>query len=466
MNLALVTALSPLASPASLLADRLLPGLASQSASLRLLPHAPEQVDRSYHDNYPVHAQAELPALLANGTVDLPIYLLADNDHHAAQVRYIREYPGVLVLLSPSMHRTLARITEESGDLEAYRDLLAEEYSEAARSWPERFLWRSDRARVQARLTLDGTLCQRSLRVLAPASRHNVLRSRYPQIPCDELPDLQDSEAVVAAVLAAAKAAVTTPRSIPALPSVAWPSVEVLIVGYNCRKIIRPALESVAAQDYPNYRCTLVDNASSDGTGDFVRENFPEVRVVDSSENLGFAGGNNLVMEHSDAKYVVLFNQDAIARPDFLRELVRVAERSDKIAAVGGKMLMLRCPTIFNSTGIVVNEGGFAVDRQIGEKDEDPTPVPETVFGACGGAKLLRSSAIREVGGFDESYFLYFEDYDLSLRFAGKGAVIEHRDIRIVHHGGGASRKGFQHIRWFVGGAARFFNHWGWRWLG
>jgi len=52
------------------------------------------------------------------------------------------------------------------------------------------------------------------------------------------------------------------------------------------------------------------------------------------------------------------------------------------------------------------------------------------------------------------------------LKLAGKGAVMEHRDIRIVHHGGDASRKGFQHIRWFIGGAARFFNQWGWRWFG
>ena len=433
MNLALVTALSPSASPAATLVDRLLPGL-SKGARLRLLPHAPEQVDRSHRDNHEVHAQAELPALLATGAVDLPVYFAADNDYHAAQIRFIREHPGLLVLLSPSMHRTLARITEESGDLEAYRSLLVEEYTEAAREWPERFVWRSDRSRVQARLTLDGALCQRSLRVLAPAKRLEALRARYPQVPIDGLPALEDTEAVTRAILTAAEAALAAPRTAPPLPSVEWPSVEVLIVGYNCRRIIRPALESIAAQDYPNYRCTLVDNASADGTGDFVRANFPDVQVVDSAENLGFAGGNNLVMEHSDADYVVLFNQDAIARPDFLRELVRVAERDDNIAAVGAKMLMLRCPTIFNSTGIEVNEGGFAVDRQIGEKDEDPSPIPEAVFGACGGAKLLRSSAIREVGGFDETFFMYAEDVDLCWRMRLAGKEIMYAPLAVVHH--------------------------------
>ncbi|MEE2887978.1 MAG: glycosyltransferase family 2 protein [Planctomycetota bacterium] len=433
MKLGLVTALSPLASPAATLVDRLLPGL-TRRVEIHLLPHAPEQVANSHSKNHPVRPQADLPSMLAAGEIDLPIYFAADNDHHAAQIRYIREFPGLLLLLSPSMHRTLARITEESGDIDSYRDLLIEEYGAAAREWPERFAWRSDRARVQARLTLDGILCQRSLGVLAPPERLAGLRARYPDVPFDAIPDLDDPDSLVEAVLAAAEKALASPRTIAPPPRVDWPSVEVLVVGYNCKRIITPALESIAAQDYPSFKCTLVDNASSDGTGDFVRANFPDVHVIDSPENLGFAGGNNLVLEHSDAKYVVLFNQDAIARPDFLRELVRVAERDSSVAAVGGKMLMLRCPTIFNSTGVVMNEGGFAVDRQIGEKDEDPTPVPESVFGVCGGAKLLRSSTIREVGGFDETFFMYSEDVDLCWRMRLAGKQVMYAPLAVVHH--------------------------------
>lgn len=438
MKLALVTALSPLPSPASALVDRLLPELTGL-AEIQLLPHAPENVGGSHSPYHLVRAQAELPDMLAAGAVDLPVYFAADNDYHAAQIRYIREFPGLLLLLSPSMHKTIARITEQSGDLDAYRALFIEEYGEAARDWPERFLWRTDSARVQARLPLDGCLCRRSLRVLAPASRLAGLQARYPDVPIDELPDLDDPGAVAAAIVRAADQAITAPRAITALastvwPAREWPSVEVLLVGYNCKKIISPALNSIAAQDYPNFRCTLVDNASADGTGDFVRENFPFVEVVDSKENLGFAGGNNLVMEHSEAKYVVLFNQDAIARPDFIRELVRVAERDDDIASVGGKMLMLRCPTIFNSSGIVMNEGGFAVDRQIGEKDADPTPVPEQVFGACGGAQLLRASTIREIGGFDETFFMYCEDVDLCWRMRLAGKQVLYAPLAVVHH--------------------------------
>jgi GT2 family glycosyltransferase len=269
---------------------------------------------------------------------------------------------------------------------------------------------------------------------LVSADRAEMLRKRHPDIPVTELPDLENPERVAKAILSAAAEVLANPRAIDPLPPGDWPSVEVLIVAYNCKRIVRPVLESIAAQDYPNLRCTLVDNSSSDGTGAFVRESFPFVNVVTCSENLGFAGGNNVVLEHSDAKYVVLLNQDAVARPDFVRELVRAAERDETIAAVGGKILMLRCPTIFNSTGILVNEGGFAVDRQIGEKDEDPSPVPENVFGACGGAQLVRSSVIRRIGGFDESFFMYYEDVDLCWRMRLAGLRVLYAPLAVVLH--------------------------------
>jgi GT2 family glycosyltransferase len=78
----------------------------------------------------------------------------------------------------------------------------------------------------------------------------------------------------------------------------------------------------------------------------------------------------------------------------------------------------------------------------------------------------VRRSAFDRAGGFYESFFLYFEDYDLSLKMGAVGKVMEHRGIEIVHHGGQASRKGLNHLRWFIFGALKFFTRWGWKWLG
>ena len=85
---------------------------------------------------------------------------------------------------------------------------------------------------------------------------------------------------------------------------------------------------------------------------------------------------------------------------------------------------------------------------------------------ASGCCVWVRRALFDRVGGFDERYFLYFEDYDLSLKLTQLGEVAEHSQIRIVHHGGDAARKGVRHIRWFTAGAIRFFNRWGWKWLG
>ena len=89
---------------------------------------------------------------------------------------------------------------------------------------------------------------------------------------------------------------------------------------------------------------------------------------------------------------------------------------------------------------------------------------PITLASGC--CMWVRREIFDAVGGFDERFFLYFEDYDLSLKMAQRGQVLEHSQIRIVHHGGDAARKGARHIRWFISGAIRFFNRWGWKWFG
>ncbi|MEO6597051.1 MAG: glycosyltransferase family 2 protein, partial [Planctomycetota bacterium] len=158
------------------------------------------------------------------------------------------------------------------------------------------------------------------------------------------------------------------------------------------------------------------DNASGDGTADFVRQRFPSIEVLESKTNLGFAAGHNVLFERTRADYVALLNHDACARRNWVSELVAAAEARPDGAAFGAKMLMRRCPTILNSTGIVMNESGFAADRDIGRPDLDPSSEPGRVFAVCGGALLLRGSALRQLGGFDPTFFMYVEDVDWCWR--------------------------------------------------
>jgi glycosyltransferase involved in cell wall biosynthesis len=207
-----------------------------------------------------------------------------------------------------------------------------------------------------------------------------------------------------------------------------------MVLAYKSRDYIAPCLESLLEQDWPGLKITVLDNASGDGTAEFVRQRFPTIEVLDSATNLGFAGGHNLLFDRTRADYVALLNHDACARRNWVRELVAAAEALPQGAAFGAKMLMRRCPTILNSTGIVMNESGFAADRWIGRVDRDPSSDPERVFAVCGGAMLLRGSALRQLGGFDPTFFMYVEDVDWCWRARLAGHEVYYVPSAVVVH--------------------------------
>ncbi len=410
MKLALVAPLPPLATAEAPFLAELARRLAER-VELSLLVRDPAHVAAELCASFTVHACADLPHLAQSGAIDLPVYAVANSEHYAHQLRFVREVPGLLLL--------------QDGDLaRLHADLVLEPAAEP----------------------VGRRLARMSRGVLATAEAASVLGEWREKPAVGLLPEQEP--ALWAEAIVGAAAALGPGGRAPAAPAASsQPSVEVVIVSYNCRQILEPCLRSVREQDYPNVRCTVVDNASRDGTAEYVRAEFPEVNLIASAENLGFAGGNNLAFHRSTADYVALLNQDAVARRDWLTELVRVAERDPSIAMVGSKMMMLRCPTIFNSTGISMNRIGFPVDRQIGDKDEDPSPLPEEIFGACGGALLVRGPVLRELGGFDDAFFMYFEDMDLSWRIWLSGRKIVYAPLAVVHHdwhgdlGGGGERR-------------------------
>ena len=212
------------------------------------------------------------------------------------------------------------------------------------------------------------------------------------------------------------------------------PRVEVIVLAYKSKDYIAPCLESLLEQDYPDLEITVLDNASGDGTAEYVRRTFASLKVVESPENLGFAAGHNGLFAASRADYVVLLNHDAVARRDFVSELVAAAEARPDGAAFGAKMLMRRCPTILNSTGIVMGESGFAADRDIGRPDLDPRSEPERVFAVCGGAMMLRGAVLRAIGGFDPTFFMYVEDVDWCWRARLAGHEVYYVPTAIVVH--------------------------------
>jgi hypothetical protein len=163
----------------------------------------------------------------------------------------------------------------------------------------------------------------------------------------------------------------------------------------------------------------IVDNASTDGSVRYVREHFPDVKIIVHSTNLGFAAGYDRALERIKADYVVLLNNDTEAlSPDWVRSLVKVAAADAKIAAVGCKMVSMGQPDRLDSVGgmgIPFWRGFVDIGRE--ERDEGQYDTEFEPFSFCGGAALLKQAIFEQAGGFDEKFFMYVEDVDLSWRF-------------------------------------------------
>lgn len=250
------------------------------------------------------------------------------------------------------------------------------------------------------------------------------------------------------------------------------PDVTVVVVTYDAADRVGPCLDALRAQELDGLtmRVVVVDNASRDGTADVVAHRHPEVHLVRSAVNTGFAGGNNLGLRTARSPWVVLLNDDAIPEPRFVARLVgAISDAAPDVAAVNATVLLaarfrrarpddaaglvvhgphgdyVADPAgevrLVNTTGNLVRTDGYGVDRGWLEEHGRHSPDRE-VFGFCGAAVVLRRSALDVVGLFDDDFFMYYEDTDLSWRLRLAGFRVEHCPDAVVHHDHGASSRG------------------------
>jgi len=190
----------------------------------------------------------------------------------------------------------------------------------------------------------------------------------------------------------------------------------------------------------------VVDNGSVDGSNVVVRDEFPEVKLLEFPNNAGFAGGVNRGIRSAlkgGVKYIALFNNDAVADEHWLEELVAVAEADERVGMVAAKIVTHDGKRI-DSTGDFYSIWGFPYPRGRGEVDYGQYDLEEMsdIFAASGGASLYRAQMLREIGLFDERFFAYFEDVDISFRARLEGWKIHYACEATVRHfiGGTSSR--------------------------
>ena len=230
--------------------------------------------------------------------------------------------------------------------------------------------------------------------------------------------------------------------------------LSVVIVNWNVRDFLRECLNSVQAEIAEEADILVVDNASSDGSVDMLRSEFPEVRVIANAENVGFGAANNQALAESSGRYVLFLNPDTEPRPGAIRRLLAFIDQRPQVGCVGPRLLnpdgsaqpsrraFPGVATAFVESTILQRYfGGLGAVRRFyrgQQSDEEPQRV-DWLVGAC---LLMRRSALDQVGVFDERFFMYSEEMDLCYRLKQAGYDVWFvPEAEVVHHEGASSRQ-------------------------
>ena len=214
--------------------------------------------------------------------------------------------------------------------------------------------------------------------------------------------------------------------------------VSVIIVNYNGRDYIQRCLESMSKQKYDNFEIVIVDNASQDDSLIVIKNSLiglgldKTTKIIELDRNLGFAGSNVRGFENAHGEYIALLNADAIAEPLWLQNLVNVMDSENKIGICASKIIS------YESNEIDSAGDGFSKSLQGFKRGEGELPEEygkrKYIFGACACAALYRRTMLKEVGFFDEDFFLIHEDTDLNLRAQLRGWKILYVPEAVVYH--------------------------------
>ncbi|MEV7826816.1 glycosyltransferase family 2 protein [Microbacterium enclense] len=217
-------------------------------------------------------------------------------------------------------------------------------------------------------------------------------------------------------------------------------SVAVVVPTWNGLEDLPACLDSLRRQSTP-IEIVVVENGSSDGTTEMLRASYADVTVLVQAVNLGFAGGVNAGIRyalHRGHEFVALLNNDAIADPSWVEHLVSEMERDHRVGMVASKFVTIDGARL-DSTGECYSVWGLPFPRGRGEERLDAFDEATELFGASGGSTLYRADMLRDVGLFDEDFFAYFEDVDLSWRAHLRGWRVRLAPSAIAYHRIGAT---------------------------
>lgn len=229
--------------------------------------------------------------------------------------------------------------------------------------------------------------------------------------------------------------------------------VSIIIVSWNAREFLRGCLKSIrSTANGLEIEVIVVDNASSDGSPQMVSAEFPEVKVIQTGENLGFARANNIGIKQATGEYLALVNSDVVVHPECFQKLIRFFDARQDVGLIGPKVLegdgklqrtCRRLPTLWNTfcralalDGILSKWSLFS-GREMRHWSHEEQAEVEVLSGCFW---MARRAAVEKVGGLDERFFFYAEDVDWCKRFWESGwKVMFVPSASATHFGGGSS---------------------------
>jgi GT2 family glycosyltransferase len=223
------------------------------------------------------------------------------------------------------------------------------------------------------------------------------------------------------------------------------PSVAVVILNWNGQALLEKFLPGVLQSQYPSLQLIVGDNASTDHSVDFVRKNYPDVRIIVNDHNYGFAEGYRKILDQVEADYYVLLNSDVEVPSNWIQPVIDLMERDKSIAVAQPKIKWQKNKTQFEYAGAA---GGFldlhgypfcrgrlfdTVEEDLGQYNDSVE-----IFWASGAALFIKSEQWKEVGGLDPDFFAHMEEIDLCWRLKNLGyKVVYCPDAEVYHVGGG-----------------------------
>ncbi len=215
------------------------------------------------------------------------------------------------------------------------------------------------------------------------------------------------------------------------------PLVTVVVVNWNGIAFLQDCLASLEKQTWKNLQFILVDNGSSDGSQEMIRtwtRRIPNSEPVLLSRNTGFCEANNLAFGRARGEWIALLNNDAVAEPDWIEELMRYGNPAQKIGMIGSKILFCQPNNVIDKAGHLIywdgqNRGRGTMEEDIGQYDRD-----EEILWPDACAALYHRSIFEQTGGFDESFFAFGDDADLGMRARLLGWKAWYNPKAVVHH--------------------------------